>query len=123
VRDFLQLEALRNQPGLRVLDQFNPDRPTASPARSRHSIRQILAGKYSVVIFDSLANPVYRKDNLHLHALPVIPETVRVADSTASAPATRALRNDATASSPDVSPNFKNEITGGAKKDTLRVQQ
>jgi len=122
VRDSQQLQSLRNQPGIRVLDQFNPDRATTT-SRSRHVSRPLLTGAYSFAIFDSAQNFIYRKDDIHLQALPVIPDTARVTSTAAGAPTKTAAPNEMMIPSPNVSASLRNETTGNAKKDTSSQQQ
>jgi len=124
VNDPRQLENLRNLPGVRLLDQFNPDRPTtASQSRSRYLGRPLHAGNYSFFILDSLKSTVYRKDSVYLHPLPIIADTTRNPAAAASAPAALQLQNEMTPASRNIISKPKNEIAGSAEKDTASVQQ
>jgi protein phosphatase len=117
LRDAQQLEELRQQPDLRVIDHFDPDQPITT--RSRHLRRQMLAGYYSLALFDSLQNFVYRRDNIRLRPLPVVSENA-AADSASTA---RALPNETPPPLRNASPNSTHATTSAVPKDTLKPQQ
>jgi hypothetical protein len=116
VNDPRQIERLRGWRGVRVLDQFNPDR--AMPAAQMQA-RQILAGTYSLVLVDSLKNVVYRREGINLQAFPAVVDTIRAEASLQAAPPPK---TDMPASQNPLSIS-RDENVARAEADTLRNQQ
>jgi hypothetical protein len=116
VNDPRQIERLRGWRGVRVLDQFNPDR--AMPAAQMQA-RQILAGTYSLVLVDSLKNVVYRREGINLQAFPAVVDTIRAEASLQAAPPPK---TDMPASQNTLSIS-RDENVARAEADTLRNQQ
>jgi protein phosphatase len=119
--DSRQLERLRNLSGVRLLDHFRPDKPAPDSSNlSRHFNRPLAAGKYAFVIADSLGNFVYRKDGVHLRALPAIVDTSRRVIETSGAQNLGLAPKEMTASSRNPAANAENKIID---RDTTGVQQ
>ncbi|MDZ7361351.1 MAG: protein phosphatase 2C domain-containing protein [candidate division KSB1 bacterium] len=117
VNDPHHIERLRSWRGVRVLDQFNPDRllPGLQPQLQQLN-RKILTGAYSLVLADSLKNVVYSREGIHLHAFPAIVDTIR-AEVPALPPTTEIPVSQNTLSTP------RNENVARAEADTSRDQQ
>ncbi|MCI0694982.1 protein phosphatase 2C domain-containing protein [candidate division KSB1 bacterium] len=117
-----QLDSLRQFSGVRVLDQFNPS--TASQSKSRNLSRPILPGNYSLVIVDSLQSIVYRRDDLHMRAVPaVVTDTTRRAAATANLGAPATPSNEPPAVAPQISSRAINDTTRNPAKDTLQLRE
>jgi len=120
VNDPRQIERLRGWRGVRVLDQFNPDRAVpASQIQPRQANRQILTGTYSFVLFDSLENVAYRRDGIHLHALPAVIDTIRAETRLQAAPPPKIE----VPVPQNITSTPQNENVARAEADTLREQQ
>ena len=120
VNDPRQIERLRGWRGVRVLDQFNTDRAApASQIQPRQVNRQILAGAYSFVLFDSLENVAYRRDGIHLHALPAVIDTIRAEARLQAAPPPKIE----VPVPQNITSTPQNENVARAEADTLREQQ
>jgi hypothetical protein len=124
VSDFQELQSLRLLPGVRVVDQFNPDAPSeTSQGKLRRLIRPIFAGQYSFAIVDTLGSPVYRKDGLYLHTIAALPDTGSRLAKGADRQTVPASLNAPTDSRPDSLPLAADSAARSLKQDTSRVQQ
>ncbi|GEM_PF-2610358 len=120
VNDPRQIERLRGWRGVRVLDQFNPDRVMpASQTPVRQINRQILTGAYSFVLADSLKNVVYRREGIHLHAFPATVDTIRVEAPLQAVPPPKTD----TPVPQNTLPTPRNENVARAEADTSRDRQ
>jgi protein phosphatase len=91
VSDPRQLERLCSLPGVRLLDQFDPDLSSESyQGKSGQLNRPIPAGSYSLFIVDSMQSIVYRKADIRLQSPKVSKDTTtapaRVANNVTTTP-------------------------------------